>query len=145
MLTPGFLQLLGLLSVVMFFGSLIAIPFIITRLPQDYFIRHNQVVRQRRKRHPLLMRILSLVRNLVGLLLVAAGLVMLILPGQGLLTILIGISIMDFPGKHQKITWLASRPGVRKSLNWIRRRAGKPLFSFEEARNPSRPPLEHGS
>ncbi len=129
--TASLVRLLGLFSVLMFFGSLIAIPLLITRLPADYFIRHRQLVNERRRRHPVLIYSLLLLRNLAGLIFLLAGMAMLVLPGQGILTLLIGLSLMNFPGKHDKIEWLARRSRVRKSLNWIRRRADKPPFRFE--------------
>ena len=42
-------------------------------------------------------------RNAVGLVLVTAGLAMLVLPGQGIITLLVGIILMDFPGKHRLV------------------------------------------
>ena len=124
-------QWLGILSVLMFIGSLIAIPWIVSLLPVDYFIRHRLAIKRRRQRHPVLMRIVFIGRNIIGLLFVGAGIAMLLLPGQGILTILIGISVMDVPGKHKKIEWLVSKPRVKKTLNWIRSKKGKSLFEFE--------------
>jgi hypothetical protein len=49
-------------------------------------------------------------------------------PGQGLLTIAVGLILLDFPGKFRLERWLATRRSVWRSLNWLRRRAGsKPL------------------
>jgi hypothetical protein len=66
------------------------------------------------------------VKNLLGCLFVVAGLLMLVLPGQGLLSILIGIILLDFPGKYSVERWLISRPPVLHTVNWLRRRAGRP-------------------
>jgi hypothetical protein len=60
----------------------------------------------------------------LGILLVLAGIMMLVLPGQGILAMLIGIGLMDFPGKFRLERWFARQPAVFKSLNWIRTRAG---------------------
>ena len=68
-----------------------------------------------------------------NLLLVAAGLAMLFLPGQGLLTVLIGVSVMDFPGKRGLLQRLVRGPKVQRTLNWIRRKRGKEPFAFAEA------------
>ena len=54
------------------------------------------------------------------------GLAMLVLPGQGIWSILIGLSLINFPGKYQVERALVSRPTVHRSLNWVRRRAGCP-------------------
>ena len=94
-MTPAdLLTLLGLLSVVTFVGSLVAVPWLIGRMRADYFLTHWQVVQARHRRHPALALTVFLARNALGLLLVAAGLAMLFLPGQGLLTVLIGALLM---------------------------------------------------
>jgi hypothetical protein len=51
---------------------------------------------------------------------------MLVLPGQGLLTMLIGISLMDFPGKRAIERSIIGRPLILKSINRIRQRFGRP-------------------
>lgn len=124
------IELLGLLSVITFLGSLIAIPWIIAKLPVDYFIRHRTVVAERHNRHPVLAKIIFVVRNLSGIIFFLAGVAMLFLPGQGIITILIGVSFMDFPKKHKIVDYLVSRPRVVAVLNWIRRKQKKPPFDF---------------
>jgi hypothetical protein len=61
----------------------------------------------------------------VGYLFLVLGAFMLILPGQGVLTIVAGLALIDFPGKHRLIQWLVARPSVLKSMNWMRERAGR--------------------
>lgn len=122
------IEALGLLSVVTFIASLLVIPWLIGRLPASYFLRHRQKVDERHRRHPLVARIIFVLRNSVGLILLLAGMAMLVLPGQGLITILIGISFMDFPKKHQLEEVLVRRPGVIRSLNWLRRKQNKEPF-----------------
>jgi len=124
------LQLLGLLSGLMFVGSLLVVPWLVSRLSDEFFIRHRQLVGQRRKRHPVLTFFLWLLRNSIGVVLLGSGLVMLVLPGQGILTILVGIALMDFPGKYRLLERFVKLKQVRRSLNWIRRKAGKPEFVF---------------
>lgn len=130
-MTPAdLLTLLGLLSVVTFVGSLVAVPWLIGRMRADYFLTHWQVVQARHRRHPALALTVFLARNALGLLLVAAGLAMLFLPGQGLLTVLIGVCVMDFPGKRGLLQRLVRGPKVQGALNWIRRKRGKEPFAF---------------
>ena len=130
-MTPAdLLTLLGLLSVVTFVGSLIAVPWLIGRMRADYFLTHWQTVQARHRRHPALALTVFLARNALGLLLVAAGLAMLFLPGQGLLTVLIGVCVMDFPGKRGLLQRLVRGPKVQGALNWIRRKRGKEPFVF---------------
>ncbi len=106
--------------------SLLLLPWYVARIPEDYFShpqRHRMV---RQSRHPLLDGILVVLKNLLGALLVLAGVIMLFTPGQGLLTLLVGLMLMNFPGKYRLECWLVSRPGIWKSLNWLRRRSGRP-------------------
>lgn len=124
------LEWLGLVSLLTFFGSLIAIPWVIARLPTDFFIRHRELVAERHERYPALAVIIFLVRNTVGLLLLLAGIAMLVLPGQGIITMVIGISFMDFPWKQRLVDNLVRRPRVVQLLNWIRRKEKKPPFEF---------------
>jgi hypothetical protein len=50
---------------------------------------------------------------------------MLVVPGQGALTVAIGLMLADFPGKQRLLLWIATRKRVWQSLNWLRRKAGK--------------------
>ena len=124
------LEWLGLLSVLTFIGSLIAIPWIIARLPANYFIRHRQLVAERHERHPLIAKLTFVCRNIIGIVFLTAGIVMLVLPGQGIITILIGISLMDFPKKHNLVDYLVRLKKVIRLLNWIRQKEKKPPFEF---------------
>jgi len=54
-----------------------------------------------------------------------AGIIMLVLPGQGIFTILIGIMLLNFPGKYRLERWIVARRPVLRSINWLRRRAGR--------------------
>ena len=71
---------------------------------------------------------LAILKNLLGLILVILGLIMLVTPGQGVATLLIGFLLMNFPGKFRAEQWLVSRSGVMKGLNWLRLRQDKPPF-----------------
>lgn len=118
---------LATLSAVTFVGTLIVIPMLVVRIPEDYFLPHR-----RRRRLPwweqhLALRLIALmVKNLVGWLFIVAGLAMLVLPGQGLLTIGVGLILIDFPGKYRLERWLARRRPLIRAMNWTRSRAGRP-------------------
>lgn len=70
------------------------------------------------------------VRNVLGWMFVLAGIAMLVLPGQGLLSILAGLVLIDFPGKRRFELRLLASPVVLEAMNWLRRRAGRPPFDF---------------
>lgn len=124
------LELLGLFSLLTFVGSLVAVPWLIGRMPADYFMTHWQQVDQRHKRHPAVALITMVARNLLGLLLFMAGFAMLFLPGQGLLTMLVGVCVMDFPGKRHLLDTIVEKSSVQRGLNWVRRKRGKREFVF---------------
>ena len=119
-------------SIVMFIGALILVPVVAVRLPADYFA-HRRRERRRMEGYPQVVRIaLIVMANLLGYVFILAGIAMLVLPGQGVLTILIGVMLADFPGKFRLERWIVTRGPVLKSLNWLRRRAGKPPLVFDE-------------
>jgi len=128
--TLQFLQWLGFLSVVTFIISLLGVPWLILKMSPDYFIRHRFEVQERHRKHPVLTVVLFCLRNIVGVLLLAAGVAMLVLPGQGILTLLVGLSVMDFPGKHHLLERCVQVNTVKQSLNWIRRKGGEENFTF---------------
>ena len=120
-------MLLGLfaLSVVTFIVSLIGIPFLLVRLPPHYFDeRHPRTWMQ--DHHPVLRLIGLVIKNAVGVLLFVAGVTMIFLPGQGLLTMLIGISLLDFPGKRHLERRLVAQPAVLRTINKLREKFGRP-------------------
>ena len=78
-----------------------------------------------------------IVKNLVGAGLVLAGLAMLLLPGQGLLTIAIGVLLIDFPGKHNLEGKIIRVSPVLKSINWLRRKAKVAPLELEEDQSPA--------
>jgi hypothetical protein len=119
------LWILGTVSVVTFVGTLIAVPVLVARIPTDYFSTPRRHATAWDERHPFL-RVTGLVaKNVLGALLIVAGIGMLVLPGQGILTILMGIVLTDFPGKYRLERWLIRRRAVRRAVNWIRRKAGQ--------------------
>jgi hypothetical protein len=102
----------------------IAIAWAVIRLPADYFTEKRRRPLRSWDQKPVLRAILLVAKNLLGVLLLLAGLVMLLVPGQGLLSIAVALVLLDFPGKYRLERWLATRPAVWHSLNWLRKRAG---------------------
>lgn len=112
-----------------FVASLLFVPWAIVRLPADYFHYHARHRVLWSTLHPVLRFVLLLGKNLLGCILIVMGLAMLVLPGQGLLTILIGILLLDFPGKFNFERWLISRKPILHTSNWLRKKAHKePLW-----------------
>ena len=126
---PALLSALFTLSLAVFVGSLVAVPLIVARLPEDYFM--PGVPRAGSHRGHVLWRAS---RNVVGAILILAGLAMLVLPGQGVLTMLVGLLLMNFPGKRRMVRRLAANGSVRSGLNWMRKRANKPALRWPDQR-----------
>jgi zinc transporter ZupT len=116
------------LSLVAVIGTIIGVPWVVTRLPHDYFSRPRRAVWRETADEPVFALVLGVLKNLLGALLVMLGLVMLVTPGQGLLTLLVGLLVMNFPGKYQLERWLVLRPGVLRGLNWLRSRRDQAPF-----------------
>jgi hypothetical protein len=114
-------------SLAMLVTTLAAFPFVIARLPADYFTDDSRPAPL--SRHLAVHLLLMALKNLLGLALVLVGILLLFLPGQGLLTVIIGLTIMNYPGKFAFERWLVRRPRVLPALNWLRRRLGTPPFT----------------
>jgi Putative transmembrane protein (PGPGW) len=116
-------------SAIGFVGSLIAIPMILVRLPADYF--DTRTPRHWMKDHHPVLRLSGLiVKNIVGIVFLLAGFAMLFLPGQGVLTMLIGISLMDFPKKRELEAKMVGQPTVLGVINSMRQKFGKPPLTL---------------
>jgi len=125
LLSQDILLYLFVLSIVGFVGSLIAIPIILVRLPSNYFDERHPRTWMKDK-HPVLRWAGLILKNVAGVVFVLAGIAMLFLPGQGILTLLIGISLMDFPGKRKLEGKLVCHPKVLKAINAVRAKWGRP-------------------
>jgi hypothetical protein len=118
-------------SLIPFIATLIAVPWLIVRIPPDYFAHGRRPRKQWADRHPLVRGALLTGKNLLGYLLILAGIAMLVLPGQGVLTMLLGFVLVDLPGKYRFERWLVARPLVLRSINGLRRRAGRDPLVLE--------------
>ena len=67
-------------------------------------------------------------RTLIGIVLVAVGIVLSVpgIPGQGILTILAGLTLIQFPGRDRLIRALLGRPAVLRTVNRFRVRFRRP-------------------
>lgn len=102
-----------------------AFPVVLRRLPADWFDRPPAPVGARLRERP--GRTLG--RLALGGLLVAAGVAMLALPGQGLLTLAVGLLVLDLPHTRRLAGRLARRPAVARALQALRKRGGAPPFA----------------
>ena len=113
------------LSVGTFIVTMIAVPCLIVHIPSDYFLYKRRTAKLWADQHPVVRAILLTIKNLAGYVLIFAGVIMLAIPGQGMLTILMGIILLDLPGKYRFEKWIVRHIRVLRSINWLRRCAGK--------------------
>lgn len=126
--------LLGVvLFIVTFLINLAIVSFILVKLPADHFSKKHET-RFWAGPHPALRAVGIVGKNILGLLLVAVGVVLSIpgVPGQGLLTILLGIMLLNFPGKRRLEQRLLRRKGIVKTINRLRARFGKQALEVDE-------------
>jgi hypothetical protein len=105
--------------------SLVIVGIVMVKIPENYFSSHYQ--HDFLPNSPWLTRWGAVVaKNVAGLVLVIAGIVMLVGPGQGILTILIGLILMDIPGKRPLEARLIKRPVILAAVNGFRAKYNKP-------------------
>ena len=123
---------IGAISLATVVVSAVAVPMLIRRMPPDYFLEDSAGSEWMRRQHPALRLVLLILKNLFGGILVIGGLIMFITPGQGILTLLAGILLLNFPGKRRFEIWLVRRKPVHRAIDWIRRRAERPPLVLPE-------------
>lgn len=116
---------LGGASALVFLGTLLVVPILVIRMPSDYFAASRRKEAPARRGHPVLRAVALTAKNVVGVLLIAAGVAMLVLPGQGILTTFMGLMLLDFPGKYRLERRLVALPMIHRSIDWIRLQAGR--------------------
>ncbi|MCS6864026.1 MAG: hypothetical protein RMJ56_08345 [Gemmataceae bacterium] len=127
------------LAVSMAAVSAAIVGVVLARLPADFFV--NPHAQRPIDRHPVLKVFLVGLRNLCGYVLILLGIVLSLpgVPGQGLLTVLMGVMLIDFPGKRRFLHWLVSREAILRNVNRLRAKAGQPplIVQWPEPSPPS--------
>jgi hypothetical protein len=112
-------------SIGLMIGTAVAVVWTLVKLPRDYFADEHRRPLESWSDYPAVRIVLLVVKNVLGLILALAGLLMLLAPGQGLLTLAVGVMLLDFPGKFRLERWLVRRSGVFRTINWLRRKFGR--------------------
>jgi hypothetical protein len=105
--------------------GVLAIPWLVCRMPVDWFARPPQSLAMRLRASPGA----TVARNGAGLLLTLLGVALLFLPGQGILTIVLGLVLTDLPVRDRGIRWVATRPALARQLQAWRARANVAPFA----------------
>jgi hypothetical protein len=126
---PAMVALAVVLPVLTFVLGVVVVVW----LPADYFVR-QPAPRRWRRTHPVLRIALAGVKNLFGLMVFLIGAVMALplVPGPGLVFMLLGLGMVDFPGKRALERRALSQPRVLASVNKMRVRFGKQPMRIEE-------------
>jgi hypothetical protein len=128
-------QVLGMLaglSVIMFFASILSLPFLVSFIPTDYFQYAEPYRVHHTFKHPLIRFSIIIAKNILGWLLIITGAILLLLPGQGVITLIAGLLLINFPGKRKVERKLVSSHKVLHVINWLREKRNKePLLAPE--------------
>ena len=130
-LSEKYIVSVAVLFIISLVATIVIVPLVIIKIPADYF-RSDVPPPQLFSRYPRPVRLaLLLLKNLLGIGLVVMGMAMLVLPGQGVIVILIGVLLLDFPGKDQIERWLISRGPILNFANWLRRKGRKSPLTLD--------------
>jgi hypothetical protein len=109
--------------------SLLSIGIVMVKIPAHYFSSHYE--RDFLPGSPWMVRWGAVIlKNILGVVLVVIGIVLSLpgVPGQGILTILLGLIMLDIPGKRPLETRIIKRPAVLSAINKLRSRYDKPVL-----------------
>ena len=115
---------LATISLFVFIFSLLSIKWLVALIPTNYFIKKKKV--KSKRKYSFIWFLSIIVKNLIGYTLILGGILMLVLPGQGLFTILMGLILSNYPGKYSIERKFISMPSVLKTVNWLRKKSDKP-------------------
>ena len=115
--------LLSVISLLIFIFSLLSIKWLVSLIPSDYFIEKKPS--KFKSKYPLIWLISMIVKNLIGYVLIVGGILMLVLPGQGLFTIFIGLIMSNYPGKYFIERKFIAIPSVLRTINWLRKKSNQ--------------------
>ena len=126
-------------------GTLALVAAFLVLVPADYFVTPPSL---RRRDAPLTpLRLLRAVgKNLLGVVVIVVGLVLSIpgVPGQGLLTVLVGLMLIDLPGKRGLELRSVSRRPVIRGINRLRARFGRQALLLEKPPSVPAPSTDRG-
>ncbi len=112
------------LSIVLSVGGVLLVRWLLVAMPADFFVRPGPLPWQ--LRHPVVRWSLTIGKNVLGAVLLIIGVLMLVAPGPGIMTILAAVILMDFPGKRTMEQRFLALPAVLHTINRMRQRAKRP-------------------
>jgi hypothetical protein len=121
------LAVLSIVSGVVLVGSVVGLPIFLVRIPPDHFQKREKTARSAAD------WCWKIGKNCLGVVLVVAGGVMLPLPGPGSLVLVVGLSLLDIPGRARLVRAIVSRPRITRFINWLRAKFGRPPLLERQA------------
>ncbi len=120
-------------SVIMAAASIAVTIVALIRIPSDYF-RGAHPPGETRWKHPILRWTIRIARNVLGWFLILLGIVLSFpgVPGQGLLTILLGLMLTEFPGKRRLEQRFVRWPRIHNGVNAMRKKFGRGPLELDE-------------
>lgn len=112
------------LSLIVSFGS---IAFVLVKIPANYFSSHYVHDFMPNSSWWIRWGVVVL-KNVFGVFLILLGLALSLpgVPGQGFLTILLGLIMLDIPGKRPMEAKIIKRPTILAAANNLRAKYNKP-------------------
>lgn len=100
-------------------AGFVLLSLVVAFLPRDFFTRPKRA-----------RGVAKLLKNILGGLVLAAGIALSLplVPGPGFVLVLVGLALIDFPGRRRLLRKAILRPRVHRSLNAYRRRLHRPSF-----------------
>ena len=122
---------LGITSFAVLVISALSIGYFIKQIPYDYFLNNKRGISEYKNKNPIFWIITLALKNIVGYCLIIGGILMLVLPGQGLLTIFVGLMLSDYPGKFKLERRIIKTRLILKTINWYRGKSNIPPIIFK--------------
>lgn len=120
-----FLLITAVSTAVLFIVTLAALPVFFVLIPPDFFVHREKRFPALEKTHPAARIMLLIVKNIFGTIFTVIGILMLFLPGQGILTMLLGLTLIDFPKKRKIVRKILRNRNVSHSINALREKFGR--------------------
>jgi len=126
---------ISLVSILLLASTVLATPWLLSRLPSDYFVQDSK------KNHVSGIRqwLWHALLNILGLLVSLLGITMMFTPGPGLVVLLAGLSLMRLPAKDRLIRAIAAKKGIFESMNRLRQHRSHPPFLHPDTRKKDEP------
>jgi hypothetical protein len=125
---------LTVISIVTFLIGLVVMRYVVIYMPADYFTREDRESDWWLDQHPAVRWTLIGLKNLLGAVLLVAGLILSLpaIPGPGVILILVGLSLINLPGKRRVELWLMRFPVVHRQIDRLRAKYQQPPLELPD-------------